>query len=475
MHRATEILLGLQSYMRMPQFRDSEAEKAFWARYNAQIHAVRIFFMAACVVIFIGFAALDIAAGGENASTMLIVRTITALIMIICLTAVCMPCKTVEVQDHAFEICTLGAGFSIVIFILLAPSETTMYYQFALTVVFSVMALILMLRFATILRVTAMVMGAYILTLPWHTTNLADCIVATIFNTLVAVAVVIGSYERERLVRLQAIMGDAMINANDDLRTSQRDAVAARDEAIAANRAKSHFLASVSHELRTPMNAILGFSGMINSEIFGPVQNAKYSEYVEHIHNSGQLLQANIDDLLDIARFEAGKIGWVDETFIAHEVLDSAIATCQAAAQKAGVTVAITHAAHPMTIEADPMRISQAVINLVTNAVKFSDSGQRVDIRVVRDSSGDCLIHVADNGCGISIEQLAEVRKPFAQAHADSYSKSKGGLGLGLSIVSGIVTAMEGRLDLESEQGVGTTATLVIPARRIGAAMQEVA
>lgn len=466
---------GLAEMMRLPAFRDTAAEQAFWQHHDAQMYHLRLMFLVFSLVIFMCFGFLDARTGGDSAALMVAIRSIAAMIMLVGIISFALPYGTLKQRENAIEICAFATAISTILLLIIAPKETANHYQFGLGVIVSVGALMLTPRFQTTTRVVVITMGVYLLTVPWHSGTMIDNVVHTLYNLLVAIAVLVGSFERERLVRVQAVMGEALAHTNAELRESQQAAIRARDKEIAANCAKNQFLASVSHELRTPMNAILGFSGMIRSEVFGPETNPKYAEYIEHIHNSGLLLQTNIDDLLDLARLESGKIGWVDETFSLDTALDNVLATCRVTAKEAGIALVLSNDAPNLVVNADPTRIAQATINLVTNAVKFSDPGQEVRIRVERDAAGTCRLHVADAGCGMAPEHLERVCVPFAQAHADSYSKGKGGLGLGLAIVSGITAMMEGRFELTSKEGVGTTATLVIPAHRIVTALSRAA
>jgi len=458
---------GLAEKMRLPAFRDTTAEQVFWQHHDAQMFHLRLIFLVFSLVIFASFYFLDMHVGGEPASLMVTIRLIAVMFMLVGIVSFAMPYGTLQQRENAMEICAFSTGISTILLLIIAPPEAADHYQFGLGVITGVGALIMTPRFRTTARILAITMGVYLVTVPWHSGTMVDGVIHTFYNTLIAIAVLVGSFERERLARVQAVMGEALARSNAELRVTQQAAIRARDKEIAANRAKNQFLASVSHELRTPMNAILGFSGMIRSEIFGAETNPKYAEYIEHIHSSGLLLQTNIDDLLDLARLESGKIGWVDETFALDTILDSTLATCRATAREAGITVSLSNDAPGVVVNADPTRVAQATINLVTNALKFSEPGQQVDIRMAQDAAGTCRIHVTDTGCGMAPEHLERVCMPFAQAHADSYSKGKGGLGLGLAIVSGITAMMEGQFELTSKEGVGTTATLVIPPHRV--------
>lgn len=450
-----------------PRFRDADAERAFWKAHDTQMFVVRACFLVLSLIIYLSLAVLDLHLGKDAAFAMLGVRAVTGMAMLAGIVIFVTPGRTPQARNRAIELCAFASGGGQILFILLAPGEATGHYQFGLGVILSVGTLILTPRFATVLRVLALTMTVYAVTIPWHQDDLVSGMVSTLFNFLIAFAALIGSFERERLDRLQAVTGQALARSNTELAESRCEALMARDEAMAANKAKSRFLASVSHELRTPMNAILGFSEVMRAEMFGAVGSAKYAQYIEHIHASGLLLQANIDDLLDLARLEAGKIGWTDEIFALDRILDGTLATCGRMAREAEVTLTMVNDARALMIEADLFRLTQAAINLVTNALKFTDPGGSVTVHARRAGDGTCLIRVTDTGCGISPENLESMRLPFAQAHENSYSKEKGGLGLGLAIVSGIVATLGGRLDLDSTEGQGTVATLVIPPDRI--------
>lgn len=434
------------------------------------MQATRAIFLIFSLFVTTAFYRLDYEVGGEAAPMLMATRTAVIALFLGAVALFVTRERMARQREWAIVLCGTASGLGQIAMIVLAPPEATPHYQFGLGVIMSVGALMLVPRFATVAGMFGVILSAYLLTVPWHTTQLVDGVVNTLFNMLIAAAILIGSFERERLARNQAILGEALVASNAKLKASRHEALMARDKALAANEAKNRFLASVSHELRTPMNAILGFSDMIRSEVFGPVENDKYREYIGHIRASGMLLQANIDDLLDLARLEAGKLGWCDEVFPLGEALEKAVATCGETARRADIGIVLEDRTDGAVVEADPTRIAQAVINLVTNAVKFSEAGQTVRVQAWRDTGGDGMIRVVDAGRGMSAENLEQVRKPFAQAHTDSYSKGKGGLGLGLAIVSGIVSTMGGRLHLESREGEGTTATLVVPARRMGRA-----
>lgn len=469
---STRTVLGK---MILPKFESPEAEAAFWMLHDAQTYKMRIVALWACFLSFTAFGLLDIYAAATAAPTMLAMRGVASLILLFAVLRFVNPSGTPGSRENDIMLGASGCVTVQVGLILFAPAETSVYYQFGLGVILAVGALIIVPRFRTVLMMSTYTTILYFLTLPWHPGDMVAAVVNTTFNLMIAGAVLTGSFMRERGAREQAMTEADLASLNDDLKASRLEAMEARDVAIAANRAKSHFFANVSHELRTPMNAILGFSDIMRNEMFGPVGEPRYTEYVQHIHSSGLLLKTNIEDILDLARLEAGKFGWQEEPFTLEEAVETVLATCTHDAENAGVTFTVEHPLPDVAVMADVTRVAQALINLVTNALKFTDSDGVVRLQAILMDNGTCVLRVCDTGCGMSPESLERVRMPFAQAHEDSYSKGKGGLGLGLAIVSGIVEKMEGRFDLESEEGVGTTATLVIPAHRISAVARDAA
>ena len=254
-----------------------------------------------------------------------------------------------------------------------------------------------------------------------------------------------------------------------ELEETRDDALKKRFEAEAANASKTAFLANMSHELRTPLNAILGFSEIIAQECFGAVGNARYKDYAGDIHSSGAHLLSLINDLLDIAKIEAGKMDISPNPLEAGHVFDIALKLVGAKAREKGqsLTIAVDAAAPPLY--ADERALKQILINLVSNAVKFTPEGGRIEVVGGLARDGGFQIMVKDNGPGIPRDKLDNIFTPFSQVD-NRYDRQAGGTGLGLALVRGLAELHGGRAWLESEFGKGCSAFVNLPVKTPDAA-----
>ncbi|MBI3700183.1 MAG: sensor histidine kinase [Afipia sp.] len=239
----------------------------------------------------------------------------------------------------------------------------------------------------------------------------------------------------------------------------------ARERAEKASRTKSQFLANMSHELRTPLNAILGFSEMIHSGAFG-TSVAKHMEYAKIIHGSGHHLLALINDILDLAKIEAGGMQLrADEVDLKHLIEDS-VRLLDAKARDGGLALRAELPADLPKIVADERALKQILLNLLSNAVKFTPAGGNVSAFADVDQDGCVIFGVSDTGLGIAKDDRARVFENFGQGRHDVTTADKG-TGLGLPIVKGLAEAHGGSITLESEVGKGTCVTIRMPAERV--------
>jgi two-component system cell cycle sensor histidine kinase PleC len=254
-----------------------------------------------------------------------------------------------------------------------------------------------------------------------------------------------------------------------ELEETRDEALRKRFEAETANASKTAFLANMSHELRTPLNAILGFSEIIAQECFGPVGSERYRDYAGDIHSSGAHLLSLINDLLDVAKIEAGRMDIAPHALDAGRTFDIALKLIGTKAREKDQTLAIAVEDNAPGLYADERALKQILINLVSNAVKFTPLGGRIEVIGSRAANGDFQIMVHDNGPGIPREKIENIFQPFSQVD-NRFDRQAGGTGLGLALVRGLAELHGGRAWMESEMGRGCSVFVTLPVEKIGAA-----
>jgi len=254
--------------------------------------------------------------------------------------------------------------------------------------------------------------------------------------------------------------------AHQALRRAKEEAEAARSLAEAASQAKSEFLATMSHELRTPLNAVIGFSQIMMTETLGPIGSAQYRDYAKDIHDSGVHLLEIINDILDLSKAEAGKLE-LDEDWV--DVRDAVAAACRLIgprAERAQLSVVERIPANLPPLWADERKLKQILLNLVSNSVKFTPAGGRVEVSAAIEPVEGLSIIVQDTGIGIPAADLDRVLEPFVQVE-NSLTRSYQGSGLGLPLAAKMMELHCGKLTIASQLGRGTLVRLAFPAERI--------
>ena len=252
----------------------------------------------------------------------------------------------------------------------------------------------------------------------------------------------------------------------DELEAARDNLLSALEAAAAGSQAKSQFLAAISHELRTPLNAIIGFSEMMAHEHFGPLPNDHYREYTGHIHESGKHLLALINDILYFSKLDAGHLELEETTVEIAQAVTSAQRMIAHLAESGEVEVRIADLSQLPLLTGDERRIRQILLNIFSNAVKFTPKGGSVELSAALQDDGRFCIAIRDTGIGIAEKDIALAMENFGQID-NSLHRQYEGTGLGLPLSHRLMELHGGRLELESELGAGTCVRLIFPAERV--------
>jgi signal transduction histidine kinase len=266
---------------------------------------------------------------------------------------------------------------------------------------------------------------------------------------------------------------DALAKAGRKLRREiaerariERELAQAREEAQAANRAKSEFLAHMSHELRTPLNAILGFSQVVAEELLGPGGKRRYIEYVRDIQHSGEHLLDIVNDLLEFSRLESGAAAPKESLVDVAQLIADAARVMEPQARDAGVALSVSAERGLPPLIADARMTKQMLTSLLSNAIKFTPAGGAVRVFAALGPDGGIALTVADTGVGIPANDIPRALEAFGKVYAHQPRGARQGFGLGLPICKALAELHGARLEIDSAQGRGTTARIAFPARR---------
>jgi two-component system cell cycle sensor histidine kinase PleC len=245
------------------------------------------------------------------------------------------------------------------------------------------------------------------------------------------------------------------------LKAELAEAQHARQDAVDTARVRKDFLTATSHELRTPLNAILGFSEILSGEMFGPIENERYREYARNIHQSGVHVLSLVNDLLDLSKLDAGKLELCVEPVQVLKVIIDCVRSVepQATRNQVGISIQVYDGIDQLCV--DSKRLYQMLLNLLSNALKFTPAGGEITIEVFRRGS-NIAISVSDTGIGIRAEDIPKVLEPFGQVESLMSQKHKG-TGLGLPLTKELAELHGGSLTMESNVDAGTTVTITLP------------
>ncbi len=441
-------------------FRDPQIEADFAAHSLAQsLPFIRAYLLAA-IALYVAFGYLDALVGGAAVQTMWLIRYgVVAPIMLAVLSLTFQPTFVRFIQPGlAVAMTACGLGIAAMCAIMPAPYHSAYYAGLIMVTVYS--GTLLGMRFVYSTSVTVGLLLAYQVVSLWLNPVSTTDYISNNYFLMMAVGVgVFSSYVLETHVRNNYVAQKIIEQKNHVMK-------ALLDEAEAANRAKSEFLAVMSHELRTPLNAILGFSEMFKQQMMGPLGSTKYVEYAGDIHSSGQHLLSIINDILDLAKAEAGKLDLSESAFDINAVVDKTLRMCGQKAEEGKVALVFTKAAGDHNIYADERLIRQVTLNLVTNAIKFTPPGGRVEVSAQTSQTNGIVLNVKDSGIGIPAGDIERVLRPFEQVESAT-ARRHGGTGLGLPYSKKIIEIHGGTLKLSSEENIGTTVRIDLPATRL--------
>jgi signal transduction histidine kinase len=420
----------------------------------------------AAVILYSAFGLLDMLVAGRDLPTLWTIRygfAVPAVALIL------LASFTTSFAHHlqlALSAALLAGGFGVILMVAVLPAPIAIQYYAGLIMVVVYAGSLLGLRFVYGLgSIVSLVLGYQVVSLVVNPIPAADLIANNFFLLMSSGVGIVSSYVLDTQTRYQYIAQKQIEEKNAAMQVLL-------DRAEAANRAKSEFLTNMSHELRTPLNAIIGFSEIIRKEHLGPVGSPKYMEYATDIHDSGRHLLTIINDILDLARAEAGKLVIREQVFDFDAMVSAVFAQMEPQAAETGLLFTLNHPGAPIHAQGDERLLRQVVLNLLSNAIKFTPPGGQVSVSVRSDSNVGIEFSVRDTGVGIPAEDLERVLRPFEQVER-ALTRSHGGAGLGLSYAVKIVELHGGSLNLESTQGMGTTACFALPPTRLSAYDQD--
>ena len=245
---------------------------------------------------------------------------------------------------------------------------------------------------------------------------------------------------------------------------AERELIAAKRAAEEASAQKSDLLAKISHEIRTPLNAIIGFAEVMLEERFGPIGNDRYKDYLKDVHASGAHVISLVNDLLDLAKIEAGRMELSFTSVSLNELVGSTVTLMQQQASRERIVMRTSFAAKLPPVVADERSVKQIVLNLVSNAIKFTDAGGQVIVSTAMTDRGEVAFRVRDTGIGMTDAELEAALEPFRQL---ATARKRGGTGLGLPLTKALVEANRGALQISSNPNEGTLVEVLFPPTRV--------
>ncbi len=447
------------------RFRNRETERDFAGRTMADSMVfIRIYLLAGTALYGL-FGLLDLRVGGSALYTLFFIRYAVVCPLLLAVFALTFTGLFQRFGHIALASTMVASGFGIVAMTAVMPAPFNGTYYAGLIMVVIYCGSFIRVDFLATVGMSTLLVTAYDLTAAFINPIPSVYFASNNFFLLMSTAVgLLSSYIQETQTR-KGYIAQRVIEAKNE--TANLLLV----EANEASRSKSEFLANMSHELRTPLNAIIGFSDLMDKMTFGPLGNARYAEYVKHIGTSGNHLLAIINDILDLAKAEANKLVMAERAADLVALARDSVQLCQPKAAERGVSLSMESFAGVVEVRMDTKLMLQLLLNLVSNAIKFSHEGGKVTISIAFTPGDGLLVAVRDTGIGIAEKDIARVLRPFEQVET-SYTRANGGTGLGLPLAVKLAELHGGTLTIDSEQDAGTTVTIRLPPQRLVSASQ---
>jgi nitrogen-specific signal transduction histidine kinase len=441
------------------KFKDAEVERDFsqWS-FATSIHYVRAFLFGA-IILYSAFGLLDAQIGGEHVTFLWFVRYAVVVPCIALILALSFTASFQRYLQVSLLTSALFCGLGVIAMVTVLPqAEASRYYAGLIMVVIYCGG---MLGYSYLYGCvsTLVILTSYqLVSLFVNPIPAVDFVSNNFFLVMSCGVGIVCNYMLEMHSRDHYVDQKIIQEKSEAMQVLL-------DRAEAANRAKSEFLTNMSHELRTPLNAIIGFSEIIRKEHLGPVGSAKYMEYATDIHDSGRHLLTIINDILDLARAEAGKLVIREQVFDMSGLVGSICAQLGPQALEAGLEMKIEALQPSVSCRGDQRLLRQVLLNVVSNAIKFTPPGGHVSVSLAANEDQGILIEVVDTGVGIPPGDLERVLRPFEQVER-ALTRSHAGAGLGLPYAVKIMELHEGRLAIRSAVGAGSTVTITLPGSR---------
>ncbi len=448
------------------RFRDAAVERVFERVALQQSTVVIRIYIWAGVLLYFAFGALDWMVGGNAFTMLLIIRYLFVCPILVTVAILSFSPAFPRIGQLALSCNMFSSGLGVVMMTAIMPPPFNAQYYAGLLMCLIYCSSLIRLRFINSVVISGSLIVAYqISAVLINPIPLQTYISNNFFLVMASGVGLFSGYFQELYVRESYVARKIIEAKNEALSVLLIQA----DE---ANKSKSEFLATMSHELRTPLNAIIGFSDILKKQLFGTLGNDRYLEYVGDINASGLHLLSIINDILDLAKAESGKLELREDDVDLVQCVQNCMQMCWARAEEGRVALRTDLAAREVYAFVDERLIRQLVLNLVSNAVKFTRAGGCVTVSLDASPATGIAIAVIDTGIGIPAEHIERVMRPFEQVER-ALSRQHGGTGLGLPFAKKIAELHGGSIRLESEVDKGTRAIVRLPSSRLIRSLHE--